>query len=66
MGKNIIIKVFVYILVVIVSYNIVEPHSFGGYLLVVLVMGLISAGISVAFLGVMAVIALLYKLFAQD
>ena len=42
-------KIILTIVLLIVAYNIVEPNSFGGYLLVLLVAGLISIGITFAF-----------------
>ena len=46
-------KIILTIVLLIVAYNIVEPNSFGGYLLVLLVAGLISIGITFAFLAIL-------------
>lgn len=59
-------KFILTIVLLIVAYNIVEPNSFGGYLLVLLVAGLISIGITFSFLAILAVIGVVSKLFAQN
>ena len=59
-------KIILTIVLLIVAYNIVEPNSFGGYLLVLLVAGLISIGITFSFLAILAVIGVVSKLFAQN
>lgn len=63
---SIIIKIIIFIAVFTVSYNIVEPESFGGYLLVFVVVGLISIGITFSFLGLMLLLGLISKLFIRD
>ncbi len=59
-------KILLTIILLIIAYNIVEPESFGGYLLVLLVAGLISIGITLAFLAILAVIGVISKIFTQD
>ncbi len=59
-------KIILTIVLLIVAYNIVEPNSFGGYLLVLLVAGLISIGITFAFLAILAVIGVISKPFTRD
>ncbi|WP_121775693.1 hypothetical protein [Acinetobacter bereziniae] len=59
-------KILLTIVVLIVAYSIVEPESFGGYLLVLLVAGLISIGITLAFMAILVVIGLFSKIFTRD
>lgn len=59
-------KILLTIVVLIVAYSIVEPESFGGYLLVLLVAGLISIGITFAFLAILVVIGVISKPFTRD
>ena len=59
-------KIILTIVLLIVAYNIVEPNSFVGYLLVLLVAGLISIVITFAFLAMLVVIGLISKLFTKN
>lgn len=59
-------KIILTIFILIIAYNIVEPNSFGGYLLVLLVAGLISIGITFAFLAILVVIGVISKLFTRN
>lgn len=59
-------RILLTIVVLIVAYSIVEPESFGGYLLVLLVAGLISIGITLAFMAILVVIGLFSKIFTRD
>lgn len=61
-----LIRVVIFIILIITSYNIIKPETIGGYILIPIVAGLISIAMTLAFIAILALLGLISKLFIRE